>query len=35
MNAIMGIGLQRAEKETNLSVNAGTFNPKPKPGKHN
>lgn len=29
MNAILGIGLQRAEKETNLSVNAAVVNPPP------
>jgi hypothetical protein len=34
MNAILGIGLQRMEKENNLSVNAATVNPKPKSGKH-
>lgn len=35
MNAILGIGLNRVDKETNLSVDAAKVNPKPKSGRHN
>lgn len=33
--AIIGIGLQKAEKETNLTVDAAKVNPKGKPSRHN
>ncbi len=33
--AIMGIGIQKADKETNLSVDAAKVNPKGRPSKHN
>ena len=33
--AILGIGLQKMEKETNLTVDAAKVNPKSRTAKHN
>lgn len=33
--AILQVGLQKTEKENNLSVDAAKVNPKARPGRHN